>query len=334
MPQQPAASTAELLGRLGDHDRRPRILQDFRPLHESLEWELSGAYYEQAGASAFTGGAVPFPATSNGDLSQSAAAVLFASVEAEASGDQPIRCLELGPGSGLFAKLLLDSFKRRCREQGRDYYDRLTLVLADRSQAMLDAIEAHRLLAEHEGRYELLHSDPERPAQAAAGPAALHAVFLNYVLDSLPASVLRRTEHGIEQLYVRICLERDATLSDYTPLTLERVVELAAARGGPRPQAGSHPLADLYPALVIDARYEPVAPMSCPRVTRWRGSCPSARRKRSSTDTARSPACGRSSGSCRPAASSWSTTSPTRPSTRPSPMVRPTRPTAGRSPSG
>jgi tetratricopeptide (TPR) repeat protein len=256
----PPIDTDEVLALLGAHDPNPRVLEDFCPLHRSLEWVLLRAYYDRAGASAFTAGEVPFAVTSSGRLSEDAAAVLFTSLESAGALGEPIRCLELGPGSGVFAKLLLDDLRRRCREQQRDYYERMTLILADSSRAMLDAIAANGVLSEHEGHYELVHSDPFRPAHAAAGQDGLRAVFLNYVLDSLPASVVRRAETGIEQLCVRICLDRDVALEDYTALSLAEVIKLAGASD----EASKQELVDVYPALVVDLRYEALTPGELP----------------------------------------------------------------------
>jgi tetratricopeptide (TPR) repeat protein len=260
VPEELRVGTGALLGLVGTHDVNPRVLEDFRPLHESLEWMLLRAYYEKAGPGAFTGGEVPYAATSSGRLSEDAAAILMASLEGAAGAREPIRCLELGPGSGVFAKLLLDDLRRHCREQRSDYYDRTTLVLADSSRAMLDAIAANELLAEHDGHYELVHSDPLRPAQAAACEEGLHAVFLNYVLDSLPASVLRRTDTGIEQLCVRTCVARDVALEDYTTLSLAELNKLVAARD----EISMERLAEIYPALASDVRFEPVTPAELP----------------------------------------------------------------------
>jgi hypothetical protein len=269
MPNEAESATPS--GQPERHARQastPRVIQDFRPLHESAEWVLLRAYYAQAGVSAFTGGAVPFAATSDGTLAEDAAAILFASLEASAT-QGPVRCLEVGPGSGLFARRLLEELRRLCREHGREHYDRLTLVLADSSRGMLDDVASHAVLAEHEGRYELVHSDPDRPAQAAGGDP-FHAVFLNYLLDALPASVVRRGHKGLEQLCVRTRLADDADLADYTALPFERVVELADAPA----EAARERLADLHPALVLDVRYEPVRPETMPESQALQGILP------------------------------------------------------------
>jgi hypothetical protein len=246
-----------------------RVIQDFRPLADSLEWTLQRTYYDRRGASAFFGGEVPFTATSSGVLSRDAAAILDASLDA--ASVRPVRCLELGPGTGLFAKLLLDDLRRRSAQQGSARYERVTLILADSSRAMLDAIQSSGVLAGHAGRYELVHSDPSRPAAAAGGQ--VHAVFLNYVLDSLPASVVRRAPSGdgLEQLCARTRVADGARLADYTSLSFDELVSLAesaagASAGSAAGVVGMSSLADVYPALVVDVRYEPVAADDVPSV--------------------------------------------------------------------
>lgn len=60
------------------------VIQDFRPLAESIEWELSRQYFEQRGSKAFvTGGDhVPFEINNNGNLSLNTAEVFFANLAA------------------------------------------------------------------------------------------------------------------------------------------------------------------------------------------------------------------------------------------------------------
>lgn len=242
---------ASLTDHGGADDPRLRVVEDYRPLPESLEWVGQLAYYEARGASAFIGGEVPFAVTSGGQLARDAGAILFASLEQSARPAGPIRCLEVGPGTGLFARLLLDDLRRRCRTAGRDYYDRLILRLADTSAAMLQAIVANGVLAGHPGRFELELVDGADPPGLAGRTAELHAAFLNYVLDSLPASLVRRGENGLEQLCVRTRLSAEAPPDQRL---LDEVVERARA-GDPSARAS---LAELLPHLQTDTRYEPV----------------------------------------------------------------------------
>src|ERR1700690_4066092 len=110
-------------------DSRP-LVQDFVPLAESLEWELGQQYLRERGNKAFLSDAspVPFVINNDGTLSRNAAEVFFANLqEAEktASLEDEIFVLELGIGVGLFARFFLDRFRELCRQNGKDYYDRL-----------------------------------------------------------------------------------------------------------------------------------------------------------------------------------------------------------------
>src|SRR5262249_5160836 len=111
------------------------VLEDYRPLAESLDWRLGQEYLRKRGSLAFIGdpAPVPFVVNNDGALSIRAAEVFFASlVEADAAGALPrdIFVLELGVGVGLFARFFLDRLRHLCDEAGRDYYDRLTYIAA------------------------------------------------------------------------------------------------------------------------------------------------------------------------------------------------------------
>ncbi len=213
-------SPAELLA--GAHARRV-VLQEFRPLAESLEWELGQRYLQDRGSKAFLSDAepVPFAVNNDGTLSASAAEVLFAALSAaERDGtlEPDVYVLELGIGVGLFARYFLDHFRALCEREGKDYYGRLCYVAADYSERMLLDAARRGTFAAHPGRYLLRVADAMKPEEALArcpvlgaeGRAAFRAVFLNYLLDCLPAAVLRRDEGGLKQLCVRTCLARGA----------------------------------------------------------------------------------------------------------------------------
>jgi hypothetical protein len=74
-------------------------LEDFKPLTSSLGWQLSDLYWQTAGVRPFVENEVPFVVTSNGRLSEEAAAVLFANcIEAPPPG--PIVVLSSAPDRG------------------------------------------------------------------------------------------------------------------------------------------------------------------------------------------------------------------------------------------
>lgn len=266
----PAKSAADLLA--GSRAER-FVIEDFRPLAQSIEWELGRLFYQERGSVAFqTTEHVPFEINNDGTLSRHAAEVLFASLESDERVSSecsrprgtPIFALEVGPGTGLFAKFLLDAFRDLCRERNKDYYDRLCFVLADSSHKMLADIDQARILGPHRDRCRFLHADARAiaPAIAAEQPdvGALSAVFLNYVLDSLPAAVLRFEGSVVEELRVRTCLARGFNLRNCCGLTPKVIAQRAASDDA----ALRRTLIDLYPYFRLEYDYFPIRDVRFP----------------------------------------------------------------------
>ncbi len=164
------------------------VIQDFVPLAKSLEWNLGQTYLKERGSAAFTTDAspVPFVVNNDGTLSRHAAEVFYESLEAsgaeqvrqgatnERREEEDLYVLELGVGVGLFARFFLDHFKELCRKNGRDYYQRLCYILADKSPRMLLDVCRHGILAGHAGHYrrrvvEALKVDEALPFDVAFG---------------------------------------------------------------------------------------------------------------------------------------------------------------------
>ena len=217
------------------------VVQDFCPLAESLEWELGQQYLRERGNKAFISDAspVPFVINNDGSLSRHAAEVFFANLtEAEKSAplEEEIFVLELGIGVGLFARYFLDNFRDLCNKHGKDYYGRLCYIAADRSPRMLQDVLRHGVLRQHPGRYCVRLVDAMDPARYLLGDPMFHgatgksacstekplrAVFLNYLLDCLPAAVLEIEGKAVRQLCVRTCVGRNVRLADFTDMTVD-----------------------------------------------------------------------------------------------------------------
>jgi tetratricopeptide (TPR) repeat protein len=248
------------------------VIQDFCPLADSLEWRLGQTYLRDRGNKAFTSDPepVPFAVNNDGNLSVSAAEVLFAALTAadRAGALGPnVFVLELGIGVGLFARFFLDAFRALCAREGKDYYDRLCYVAGDYSETMLLDAGRHGVFANHPGRYVLRVVDALAPERGLAadplfGPPSgrpFHAVFLNYLLDCLPAAVLKVEGDEVRQLCVRSCLARGADLSE-CGLAVEDLARLAAS-------AQPHAEADLRRAhdlLAAEYEYRAVDPAGVP----------------------------------------------------------------------
>jgi tetratricopeptide (TPR) repeat protein len=216
------------------------IIQDFVPLADSLEWELGQQYLRERGNKAFISDAspVPFVINNDGTLSRNAAEVFYASVaasDAEGTLEPEIFVLELGIGVGLFARFFLDHFQELCAKHKTNYYRRLCYVAADRSERMLFDVLRHGVLGNHPGRYLVRQVDALKAGEALPFDARFReakgkpfrAVFLNYLLDCLPAAMLRVGDSDVKQLCVRTCVARNVHLSEYTNMTVKQLQERA-----------------------------------------------------------------------------------------------------------
>ncbi len=249
------------------------VVQDFVPLADSLEWRLGQEYLRQRGNKAFLADAhpVPFVVNNDGALSHHAAHVLFAALAAadqEGALEADLFVLELGIGVGLFARYFLDAFQALCARHGKDYYGRLTYIAADRSERMLRDVCRHGVLSNHPGRYRLRLVDALNPADTLPhdlmfrGQAGrpLRAVFLNYLLDCLPAAALDLEGAQPRQLCVRTCVARNVRLEDFTDLTAAQLAD-RAKKGGAEAEGD---LLEVYGLFASEYDYRPVDVASLP----------------------------------------------------------------------
>jgi tetratricopeptide (TPR) repeat protein len=184
------------------------VLEDYRPLPLNLEWRLSELYWVAEGVRPFITDAVPYSVNNDGMASAAAASVLFANCAEAAPVDGAIHVLEIGAGTALFARYLLDEFRDLCRRHGSDFYDRLVFHVTDRSPQSVHHWSACGLFADHAAHVRTTVCDAA--AAALAIDPRLRAVFANYVLDSLPAAVVRRSGDTWQHLCARASIREEA----------------------------------------------------------------------------------------------------------------------------
>ncbi|HYP28075.1 MAG TPA: tetratricopeptide repeat protein [Blastocatellia bacterium] len=238
------------------------IVQDFMPLSESLEWELSDLYWATEGLLPFTGNDVPFIINNNGRLSEDAAAILYANcAESESLGDR-IDVLELGGGTGLFARYFLDAFRIICEQEGRDFYERLVYHASDHSHRTAEQWVERGLFAGHDGHVIVGTCDATKPSNFRTldgpeiHPENLRAIFANYVLDVLPSAIVRAAPSGPEQMCIRTHISDQATLANrYPRFSLADVRALAASKA-PEERARLLPILNLFD---FESAFRPVA---------------------------------------------------------------------------
>ena len=235
------------------------ILESYRPLGQSLDWELGQLFYRCRGNTVFLNGEVPYLVNNDGVLAARAASLFFAFIEERAAGanGRELRVLEFGGGSCLFARGFLLAFERLSRANARDYHERLTYVIADHSGPMLEDARRSGVFPPHcrvaFARADAVQQRFDSPDGDVPDHAAFDAVFLNYLLDCLPATVLRRSGDALEQLCVQTELPASNPLLRDLPGAWESAKQYSAGAG--RDKSG---LIDLYPMFKLRCGYEPV----------------------------------------------------------------------------
>jgi hypothetical protein len=243
------------------------LIEEFRPIAESLEWQLGQLYWSREGVAPFVRNEVPYLVNNDGLASENAAVVLFAACRDAARLPDRISVLELGGGLGLFARLFLESFARLCRQEGANYYERLIYVATDGSRCTVERWREAGLFAGHEAHVLLAVCDGMRPARieplegGARIPETWQAAICNYVLDVLPAAVVRRSANGYEQLCMRTRLLDDpALVRQYTSAQPQEIQALAAS-DDPDKRRGLIPLMTV---LDLELAFLPVAAPGLP----------------------------------------------------------------------
>ncbi len=243
---------------------RDTELQAPCPLHESLEWRLSGSYWQEAGLLPFAQNSVPYIVNNSGRLSENAALLLFENLSEHPPSTERITVLELGAGSGLCAKLFLDAFRSICEERQRDFYERLSFVISDHSARTVAEWRERKMFEAHGEHAITARIDALLPNRAilADGSAwqvtSPRLVLCNYVLDVLPTTVWRKTPSGLDELLIGTHLiDAPEQLTLATGFTLAQL----KARVTDDSVAALKSLLPVLPFLELEVRFAPPRPL-------------------------------------------------------------------------
>jgi hypothetical protein len=215
---------------------RSQIIEEYRPVCASLEWSLGHLSWQSRGVAPFVRNEVPFLINNDGLASESAAAVLFSNCRAASRLPDQLHVLELGAGVGLFARFFLDAFRTLCEQEQADFYQRLTYFVTDESMRSVEHWQRVGLFARHESHVILGVCDANAPQHVTSltgrghSVGHLRALLCNYVLDVLPASIVKPAANGVLELCVRTHLSGDAALvAQYTTLSPVEIASAAAS---------------------------------------------------------------------------------------------------------
>ena len=224
------------------------VIDDWRPLGDSLEWALGRRFWDRRGLGAFLEDGVPFMINADGVAAAAWVELLIGHLERIGRTPAEGACvLEIGTGHGLFARHLLRAVARLSPA----WAERLTVVAADASPRMLEDIARRDVLAPFEANCRLVVEDAADPGEALADAATgqgYDAVFLNYVLDTLPFRAVHvRADGSVCEIRVRTVLAGAADPAQLRALATARTPEaldqLLPVRDDLRMELGEFPYA-------------------------------------------------------------------------------------------
>ena len=116
-----------------------------------------------------------------------------------ARSDRPLTIVELGPGNGNLAACFLSHLKTLDRD-GR-IYPRVSYLLVDWEQSVLDAAVTHPALGSHQDRIRTIRSTVDQLADLADG--SVDRIVCNELWNDLPTKLMSRQGGDIEEEYLR-----------------------------------------------------------------------------------------------------------------------------------
>jgi hypothetical protein len=167
------AGALKTIGSSDDRDGRV-VLDDFRPLRESLIWRFNHLFWERVGEWESASGrgfeaALPGGKSDANDPQAVADTVadfyrLLDDLAVHGQLPNEIYCLEIGVGSGQHPRLWLDAFKAMDDQRGSGYYSKLRFVFGDYSLFTLE--RARTAVGPHAPLVQLVPMDALNPFKA------------------------------------------------------------------------------------------------------------------------------------------------------------------------
>ncbi len=239
----PASSLdpAEILRR-GSYRGIP--IEPFGPVWDTARLRLSRAAWQVSNLEPFLNFEVPYVSTSSGRLSDDAVTVALAA----RPGECKLRVLELGSGSGLFARLFLDALQRRAP----DLYAGCTYVVSDGSASILAAQSESRIHDHHRDKIEPLLLDL---SQDWPEIGQFDLILGSYILDSLPFDFLAVKDSKVWRREMRAVFPPEqAAMAE----NLRQALEDGSAEA-------LRPYLPLGPQITTQTRHAPVDRASLPQ---------------------------------------------------------------------
>lgn len=189
------------------------ILEDFKAYNESLIWSVSNEYYLKKGIAAWSETSdkrIPHEVTTNYQNAIALAEIIKSNLD-NYPKDYKVKVLECGAGSGRFSR----NFLFAAKELG--ILEKIEFLVSDISKKNLEEIKERKILSDFKENddYKFILLDITKPNEAkelSGGDYKLEklsAISLNYVLDALPLTILKKEGAQYKELFLKCLLRAD-----------------------------------------------------------------------------------------------------------------------------
>ena len=182
---------------------------DFQRYDKSELWSIHETYFKNIGLKAWSSGALPFTGVTSYTETQKKVFLLIENLRLAGFEDnkEVIKVLEIGAGSGAFAKNFIDAFENICNSLNLNFSERLEYFLTDYAGTTLEEIQSKKKLKNYKQikffQLDILESPSNSSLKDHVG--SFHCICSTYLLDQLPNRVIaKKSKEQYYEKYIKI----------------------------------------------------------------------------------------------------------------------------------
>lgn len=180
----------------------------FKRYDKSELWSIHESYFKNIGLKAWSSGALPFTGVTSYSETQKKVILLIENLRLAGFEDnfETIKILEVGAGSGAFAKNFLYAFENICNSLNLNFSERLEYYLTDYANTTLDEIIKKNKLKEFTNIKFLTLDILDEPnnSELKNHIGSFHCICSTYLLDQLPNRVIAKSKDKYYEKYIKI----------------------------------------------------------------------------------------------------------------------------------
>ena len=186
---------------------------DFERYDKSELWSIHELYFKNIGLKAWSSGALPFAGVTSYSETQKKVLLLVENLKqlGYENHNKPIKVLEIGAGSGEFAKNFIYALENFCHSLDLNFHERLEYYVTDYAETTIDEVRKHKKLKKFPNikyfQFDVLMDTESSSLRDFFG--GFQCICSTYLLDQLPNRVIAKSGNKYYEKYIKLCIEED-----------------------------------------------------------------------------------------------------------------------------